>query len=112
MHKILASSASKTFLTDRPDEHSAVGWSAVSEVFISDEGENSTPSVDSTLRLQDCTRSISIEFDAYGNDVTQETFDSRLEKLDTLISELNLFRESLKTAYTSALSHKENEEQK
>lgn len=100
---------SKKFLSDKHDEHSAVCWNANATYFVNDKIECSgEASVESTLRLQDCTRSINIEFDAFRPEDIENNLDTRLKKIDNLIYELNDFREALRGAYLAAQAHNEN----
>ena len=75
----------KKFLTERGDEGGSLRW------FINTEGEEHAWKVESSLTLTDCYRHITLEFHAG----TKPQCLKRVAKLDTLIEELQEFRESL-----------------
>lgn len=108
MRKTLCEASAKKFLSDRGEEHSAVCWSVSAEYYMDDDQDIAKiANVDATLRIQDCTRSINIEFEAYGDNVNQDMFISRLMKIDNLIGELEIFKDEMRKAYAQAIKHNE-----
>lgn len=47
------------------------------------------------LNIRDCTRSISLEFGAYGDDIGAKDRQLRLKKLDRIIDMLTKFRDAM-----------------
>ena len=76
---------SKRFISDGPHESGAICTS------IQRFDNKRCISLGVELRIQDCTRSISLEMDFN----TQEEFIQRIGKLQVLIDELSVFREAL-----------------
>lgn len=94
---MLHKAGSKKFLTDRTDEASSIVWSVDSE-----KSRVGRTHVEACLTVRDCNETVHIEFGAY-RDPTQEELDSRLAKVDVLITELFLFREAMHVGYTKAI---------
>lgn len=87
----------KHFLTNKADEHGAVSY----HVEVLRYSENAKYYLESTLRLQDCSRPIFLEFgmETCNNYIE---FASRMEKIDILINTLKDMREDLQGAYMLA----------
>jgi len=99
--------AKKSFLNDRPDEHSTVSWSVEVDDWNTEyrEGRSEDKIVarNAELRLSDCNKHIHIDF--FYN--TEERFNERLLKLDTLVTELLFFREALIDSHDQDIPFKE-----
>jgi hypothetical protein len=94
---ILHKAGAKKFLTDRTDEASSIVWTVTA-----DKSRVGRTHVDAGLTLRDCNKTVHIDFDAY-SEPSQEDLDSRLAKVDVLITELFLFREAIHVGYTKAI---------
>lgn len=92
---------SKAFLNLHPEEFGSICWDASSRSY-----KNSTAKFYGSVRIADCSKSVILDFDCYGK-TTQKTVDKRIEKLDTLISELQKFRESYLIACETTLKYNE-----
>jgi len=104
-HKLHEVSA-KEFLSDAHNEHSAVCWNVCSSYYTRNgEGivDDTKADIDATLRIQDCVRSVAIEFDAYGQDVSEEQMVKRIEKLQRMIDQLEQFKGELQEGYEKAI---------
>ena len=86
MRKDLFEKVGKTFLTHASDQDSSVTWNVGVEYF-------SAKDIDlfSMLKIRDCHKLVNLEF---GCDTPKEG-KQRLDKLDTLIKELQTFRAAL-----------------
>jgi hypothetical protein len=80
----------KTFLTDHPEEFGSVSW----YVRINPHWMSGDKFIASELRLSDCSKDITLDF----NCNTPSETKKRMDKLDTLISELMDFKLSLQKA--------------
>jgi len=83
--------AHKQFLSDEPDEYSAI----CTNVQVVGHTEY-PPWLNAEVRVQDCSRPIFIDFDI---SVYEILLDARLQKLDNMISSLTKFREELCEGY-------------
>lgn len=81
------SKGNKVFLSERHDEHATVSWFVGPLSY----GEPAPWKSDAEVRITDCYKAATIDF-SYSK---HSTYESRLKKIDTLISELTAFREAL-----------------
>lgn len=85
----------KVFLNERSDEYGSICWytsiADYATAYRPDRKEDRLPARNAELRISDCTNNITLDF--YYN--THKTFNERLTKLDTLITEMLSFREVL-----------------
>jgi hypothetical protein len=63
------------------------------EVEVSVHGEH--VSQNATLSLADCSRSVSLDFSFYDSAEGDDTYQSRLRKLNSLLNDLHAFRDAL-----------------
>ena len=89
--KTLFETGGKTFLTPAVDQDSSVSWNVCVESY--DRAKDID--IGAMLKIRDCHKLVNLEFFIGERD----TLDQRLGKLDTLISELNKFREALIKGY-------------
>lgn len=83
--KTVYEKSGKTFLTNAADEDSSVSWGVSTECF------SSNTRADGTVKIRDCYKIVNLEF--YVDDDAE--YEQKIEKIDTLISELNTFKDSL-----------------
>lgn len=84
MTKLKYSRSQKLFLSDRSDEDGSIIWHVDLRESV----------IDSCIRLRDCNKCITLDFDAYG--ITD--LDGRLAKVEKLIQSLQDFHANFRTA--------------
>ena len=82
----------KEFIAAKPDEDGSISWSVD---YCPNRSYGDT--VESYIKIRDCTRTVTLEFSIYEND----SYEDRLLKVDNLIDSLQAFRGAL--AATEAL---------
>lgn len=90
---VLYTRTDKRFLSEVADEYSSVGWN----VGVENWGGSSKSVIESSLRVADCSRSVTIEFDIYDE---TDSVSQRIKKVDELVRSLLLFRDALEEAGT------------
>lgn len=94
--------SSKQFLSQAPHEHSAIGWTVERDnIQSADDNNRLKYTIFGSVRIQDCTRSIDLDFDIYDRDLTEENIKNRFDKINCLIDELCEFRD----VYTEAIDN-------
>jgi len=68
---------------------------------------NENPYVDASVAISDCYRTITLDFDMYG----EEGAAAKIQKLELLMEELAKFKDALEEAYEQALNEKESKEE-
>ena len=67
--------------------------------------------IDATVKIADCSRSINLDFDIYGGEeAPSNLMDNNIEKIDSIIKELQAFRRVLKREYKKLESKTKVEE--
>ena len=82
----------KRFISDEHNEFSSISWHITSGW---GEGQKKKHTKCSDLRLSDCYKVISLDFDYEGHD----QFLSRIKKIDCLIEELQKYKQALKDSW-------------
>ena len=96
----------KEFLSDLPEEASAVSWHVTVKRNTREDpvAKDKEPSFDCDLRIQDCNRPIYLDFSLWCVD---SDYYNRVKKINTLITALLEFKEAYITAYEMYANEKE-----
>lgn len=103
--------SSKKFLTDAHGEDSSVVWSCTTDKFSysfleKEEKKKPSYSTDAFVKFSDCNRTARLDFDLYADgEAGEKQAVKKLDKLNTLINELQNFRDSLEVAYDTKIAY-------